>query len=552
MLRKLLIRNYALIDSLDIDFDEKLNIITGETGAGKSIIMGALGLILGNRVEGKYVFNEGSKCIIEGYFDVRNYALKDLFDEQDLDYEAETIIRREVSSEGKSRAFVNDSPVTLQVLKALSERLIDIHSQQATNQINTEDFQFLVLDSVANNAATNADYTKKLKAYKGNVSALRELEERIAQSNAEADYNQFVVNELESAQLIENEVEDLESEQRQLENAEDIKRGLLNAVQSLEEGEQNALQSLKESLSEIQRIASYMTGGDDLLARLDSSIIELKDISAELATQEQTVSVDEERLAFVSERLSTLYNLVQKYRVADVEALIGLRNELSEKIQSLTNQEAEVLALKKLVETSESEVQKAAQKLSDSRTKIVPQIKKEIEKTLLKVGMPNAVLEIELIKDQPFNAYGTDKVSFLFSANKGQSPQAIHKVASGGELSRVMLAVKSLVARSSALPTIIFDEIDTGISGEVALQVGEVMQSLANHMQVVAITHLPQIASKGERHFKVYKEDQAERTLSRIEALNQDERVLEVAKMLSGSKPGDAALQHARELIQGE
>ena len=551
MLRKLLIRNYALIDSLDIEFDDKLNIITGETGAGKSIIMGALGLILGNRVEGKYVFNEGSKCIIEGYFDIRNYALKELFDEQDLDYEAETIIRREISAEGKSRAFVNDSPVTLHVLKSLSERLIDIHSQQATTQINTEDFQFLVLDSVANNADALNQYRIQWKNYKSAVSALRHLEEQIATSNAELDYNQFVVNELDTAHLAEGEVEQLEAEQLQLENAEDIKRGLLTSIHLLEESEQSVLQNLRDTQHELQRITTFLPAGDDLLARLNSNLIEMKDIAAELVQQEQTITVDEERLQFVTERLSTLYSLVQKYRVADVTELVALGESLRDKIKSLNNQEEEVTRLTEQVAQYERSTREAAMVLSDKRKAVLGQITQEIEQTLQKVGMPNAVLQIDLTQSEPFHSQGIDKVTFLFSANKGQTPQAIHKVASGGELSRVMLAVKSLVARSSALPTIIFDEIDTGISGEVALQVGDVMDSLASHMQVIAITHLPQIASKGKRHFKVYKEDQNERTLSRIEALAPDERIVEIAKMLSGANPGEAAMQHARELIAG-
>ncbi|MCL7987951.1 DNA repair protein RecN [Sphingobacterium sp. lm-10] len=551
MLRKLLIRNYALIDSLDIEFDDKLNIITGETGAGKSIIMGALGLILGNRVEGKYVFNEGSKCIIEGYFDIRSYALKDLFEEQDLDYEGETIIRREISAEGKSRAFVNDTPVTLQVLKSLSERLIDIHSQQATTQINTEDFQFLVVDSVADNAVPLGQYKAQLKAYKTAVSALRQLEEQMAKSNAELDYNQFVVNELDTAQLAEGEVQELEAEQLQLEHAEDIKRGLLASIHLLEESEQSVLQGLRDAQHEMQRVTTFLPDGEELLARLNSSLIEMKDVVAELVQQEQTITVDEERLQFVTERLSTLYGLVQKYRVADVTELIALGVTLQEKIKSLNDQEEEVTHLTAEVAQSEQSTREAGFVLSDKRKAVLDQIKQEIEQTLRKVGMPNAVLQIDLTSGEQFHAQGMDKIAFLFSANKGQTPQPIHKVASGGELSRVMLAVKSLVARSSALPTIIFDEIDTGISGEVALQVGDVMHALASHMQVIAITHLPQIASKGKRHFKVYKEDRDERTHSRIEALATEERILEIAKMLSGAQPGDAALQHAKELIAG-
>ena len=551
MLRKLFIKNYALIDTLDVDFDEGLNILTGETGAGKSIIMGALGLILGNRAEGRHFFDENAKCIIEGHFEVSHYDLQDFFAENDLDFEADTIIRREISPEGKSRAFVNDSPVNLQVLKLLSERLIDIHSQHATLQINTPAFQLLVLDSVADNQALLGQYKQRLQAYKAMRAELQELEDEIAQANTELDYNQFVFNELEEAQLVEDELESLETEQQQLENAEDIKRALMMAHHQLEGTEYPILNGLKDALNEVQRVSPYLPNGDELAARLNSTYIELKDIADELSQKSDSTTMDEKRLQDVSERISTLYNLTQKYRVVTVRELIAFKDSVAQKIRSVSDREEDRVRLQKETSQLDQETRQLAEQLSERRQSVVETIKLSVERTLSQVGMPNAQLQIDMERSDQFGPSGTDKVTFLFSANKGQVSQPIHKVASGGELSRVMLSIKSLIARSSSLPTIIFDEIDTGISGEVSLRVGEVMESLAEHIQVIAITHLPQIASKGRRHFKVYKEDTANRTLSRIGVLDNEQRVLEIAKMLSGDHPGDAAMQHARELIGG-
>lgn len=551
MLRKLFIKNYALIDTLDVDFDKGLNILTGETGAGKSIIMGALGLILGNRAEGKHIFDEGSKCIIEGHFDVSLYELQDFFVENDLDFEAETIIRREISAEGKSRAFVNDSPVNLQVLRLLSERLIDIHSQHATLQVNTETFQLLVLDSVSENHTLLLQYRQSLQQYRKAVAELRQAEEEIAQANTELDYNQFVFNELEEARLVEGEQESLEAEQQQLENAEDIKRALLTAHFHLEEAEYPILNGLKEALNEVQRVSSYLQEGEELASRINSTYIELKDIADELSQRTENTTMDEQRLQYVSERISTLYSLTQKYRVATVAELLVLKDTVEQKIRSVSDREEDLLRLREETARLEKETGQLAGQLSERRKAVIGTVRQSVEQTLAQVGMPNAQLRINLERSEQFTPSGMDKVVFLFAANKGQVPQPIHKVASGGELSRVMLAIKSLIAQSSSLPTIIFDEIDTGISGEVALQVGEVMESLAQHMQVIAITHLPQIASKGTRHFKVFKEDTANRTLSRIGVLDGEQRVTEVAKMLSGDSPGEAALQHARELIRG-
>lgn len=551
MLSRLLIKNYALIDNLDISFDKGLNIITGETGAGKSILMGALGLILGNRVEGKHFFNDDKKCVIEGYFAITSYGLKDFFAENDLEYDDETIIRREISLDGKSRAFVNDSPVNLSVLKSLGERLIDIHSQHATLQINTEEFQLFVLDAIAGNDDLLVQFRNELQKLRKINKKLSDLKEESRTAHAELDYNQFLFDELEKLNVQEGEVKQLEEEQSQLENAEEIKRALLASNFLLSEGEQNALSLLKESVQNIQQASRYFTDAEELANRLESAYIEIKDVSLEIASQERALHLDEERLAEVNMRLSELYSLMKKHRVDSEIELIQLRNELEEKLQVALNHDEILSQLEAEKANQESIVQNLGEQLHKNRNSVKEQVEKSVEETLAHVGMSNARLNISLTKLslEKVSPKGMDTVQFLFSANKGQALQPIHKVASGGELSRVMLAIKSLVAQNSSLPTIIFDEIDTGISGEVALRVGEVMQRLANHMQVLAITHLPQIASKGIAHFKVYKEDTDYKTRSNITLLNTEERVIEIAQMLSGAEPGEAALLHAKNLL---
>lgn len=552
MLVRLLIKNYALIDSLDISFDKGLNIITGETGAGKSILMGALGLILGSRVEGRPFFSEERKCVIEGYFNVSAYALESFFQEEDLDYEAETIIRREILLDGKSRAFVNDSPVTLATLKGLGEKLIDIHSQHATLQINTEDFQLFVLDSLAENEERLVSFREELKELRSLDKQLKTVREELDSANAEADYNQFLFDELERVNVQLDEVKGLEEEQQQLEHAEEIKRGLNAASYSLSEGEATVISLLKESVGQVQHVTRYLSGVEALTERMQSALIELKDIADELVTQESSVNLDEQRLDEVNNRLSEIYVLQKKHRVDSENELVQIRQQLESKLQMVLNQDQLVEELAHKQKEQMQKVLQLGRDIHEKREAIIPKVETEVQQTLSAVGMPNAQLKIDLqlLDADRMSVKGLDVVQFLFSANKGQAMQAIHKVASGGELSRVMLAIKSLVAKSSALPTIIFDEIDTGISGEVALRVGEVMDSLADHMQVLAISHLPQIASKGKAHFKVYKEDRGDKTQSNIQLLNKDERVMEIAQMLSGTNPGEAALQHARELLK--
>lgn len=551
MLSRLFIKNYALIENLDIQFDAGLNIITGETGAGKSIIMGALGLILGNRVEGKHFFRDDQKCVIEGFFKIEAYSLHDFFTENDLEYETETIIRREIAVDGKSRAFVNDSPITLNVLKSLGELLIDIHSQHATQQLNTEKFQLMVLDSVAKNQREVQAYKDNLVLYRKNLEALQQLKEDIALTNSELDFNQFQFDELQQANLQDGEQEELEEEGRQLENAEEIKRGLLGAIHLLEEREQSVIQAMKETSQHLQTVQRYLPAATSLSERLQSAQIEIRDIADEILLLEQGVHIDENRLTTLNDRLSELYTLQKKHRVDTVSELLQLQAELEQKISAVANQEEKLAKRQKAVDESFNLLAEAGRSLHASRKAVLPQVEDHVQGMLADVGMANAQLKIELIELSldKFKSTGGDDVQFLFSANKGQALQAIHRVASGGELSRVMLAVKSLVAKSSALPTIIFDEIDTGISGEVALKVGQIMDRLSINMQVLAISHLPQIASKGRAHFKVYKQDEGQKTRTDIILLSEDERVVELAQMLSGANPGESALRHAKELM---
>ena len=553
MLSRLTIRNYALIENLDINFSRNLNIITGETGAGKSIILGALSLILGQRIEGKYFFNQQKKCVIEGYFNIGAYALNTFFEDKDLDFEEETVLRREISADGKSRAFVNDTPVNLATLRELGEKLIDIHSQHATLEINDEDFQLLVVDTLAANDALLHSYQKNYRSYRKAVSRLKELEETNAQSKSDLDYFQFQFDELDQANLDAGEQESLETELNSLTHAEEIKKNLLAASYVLSEDERSVLIHLKESVNQLQQIERFFPDVTPFIERLQSSLIELKDIQAEIENLEQGTSIDEERLNEVSERLDLLYKLQKKHRVSNNSELIEIRDSLSDKLHNISSSEEELHQLKAEIELLRADLLILSETLSASRSEVIPSIEAKVREILTEVGMPNSVLKIEnaLLSEDEFGSKGRNKVEFLFSANKGQAPAPMNKVASGGELSRLMLSIKSLISRHIAMPTIIFDEIDTGISGEVALKVGRIMEKLSESMQVLAITHLPQIASKGNAHYWVYKDDREDITHTNIRALTTDERVTEIAKMLSGENPGEFAVQHAKELLEG-
>ncbi len=551
MLNRLVIRNYALIDNLDISFSKYLNILTGETGAGKSIILGALSLILGQRAESKYFFNQQKKCIIEGIFHVDELHLNDFFTENDLDYDDETVLRREISADGKSRAFVNDTPVNLTILKQLGEKLIDIHSQHATSEINSDVFQLAVVDIVSGEPKLLEGFKKSYKNYKITLKKLKDLIAESEKSKADINYYQFQFDELESAALKEDEQTSLETELEILTHAEDIKRSLSAAVFAIQDNEQAAIINLKEASNLLEQAEKYNPEISDYSERLKSALIEIKDIAAEIEQIEQKTHFNESRSSEINERLNVIYTLQKKHRVSNNKELLDLQQSLSDKLFSITSVDEQIEKLQKESEENKIELTKLALDLSNSRNKIIPKLEKQIEAILHDVGMPHAILKIQntiLLEDQISNS-GIDQIQFLFSANKGQTPLPVQKVASGGELSRLMLSIKSLIAKYTALPTIIFDEIDTGISGEVAQKVGNVMEQLSSNMQVIAITHLPQIASKGKAHYRVYKDEQADRTLSNIAILNDEERTLEIAKMLSGENPGEFALQNARELL---
>jgi len=549
MLQRLSISNYALIDNLEISFDKGLNILTGETGAGKSIILGALSLILGQRAESRYFFNQQKKCVIEGSFKIDGFHLKSFFEDNDLDYEAETVLRREISADGKSRAFVNDTPVNLTSLKSLGEKLIDIHSQHATLEINDPEFQLLIVDSVAKHSDLLNEYRAKFKAYKKSTSHLQQLINEADKAKADLDYYQFQFDELEKASLSADEQALLEQELYALNNAGEIKRNLLSAYYLMNEGEAAALIQLKEAGQQLSSLEKFNPEITELHQRLNSTIIELKDIAAEIDTLEQKTHTNDIRAEEINTRLSIIYNLQKKHRVNNNADLLQIQDDLSAKIQQAVFGDEAIEKLQKQLVIDKKELAGLAEKLSASRTKIIPTIEKQVLDTLAEMGMANSALNIHSSVASELTKDGIDQIKFLFSANKGHALAEMSKVASGGELSRLMLSIKSLVAQNTALPTIIFDEIDTGVSGEVANQVGQIMEKLANNLQVITITHLPQIASKGQSHYFVYKDEEGATTNTRIKQLDQQERVLEIAKMLSGDKPGESALQNARELL---
>lgn len=559
MLQKLSISNYALIDNLEISFDSGLNILTGETGAGKSIILGALSLILGQRAESRYFFNQQKKCVIEGSFKIGEFHLKAFFEDNDLDYEAETVLRREISADGKSRAFVNDTPVNLTSLKLLGEKLIDIHSQHATLEINDPEFQLLVVDSVAGHNELLSDYQTKYRSYKKSTAKLAQLIEESDKAKADLDYYQFQFDELEKADLDADEQEKLEQELAVLNNAEEIKRNLLSANYLMQDSEVAVLSQLREAGQQLGSIEKFNPQIEELHQRLNSTLIELKDIAAEIENIEQRTHTDEERAVEINIRLTLIYTLQKKHRVNTTTELLELQEELSGKIQQAVFGDEAIEKLQQQLSLDKKELEQLAGQLSANRSKAIPQIETQVLQTLAEMGMGNSALKIEQTvrksespevgKNEVLGKTGVDDIKFLFSANKGHALAEMSKVASGGELSRLMLSIKSLVAKNTALPTIIFDEIDTGVSGEVANKVGQIMEQLSQNLQVITITHLPQIAGKGQSHYFVYKDDEGATTYTRIKQLDKQERVVEIAKMLSGDNPGESALQNARELL---
>jgi DNA repair protein RecN (Recombination protein N) len=550
MLNHLSVQNYALIDQLDVELSSGLTIITGETGAGKSILLGALGLIAGSRADTQALQDKTKKCIIEAIFTIKEYSLESFFMENELDYESQTTIRREINPEGKSRAFINDTPVTLNQLKELGERLIDIHSQHQTLSLNGNDFQLSVVDAFAKHADVLIEYQTNFKTFKTLERQLNELIERESQAKKDLDYYQFQFNELEDAGLKSGEQKELEQELETLSNAEEIKSSLSKAAFGLNGGEQNLLSSLNEIRIILNSIAKFKPEIAELSSRINSSYIELKDLGNELESIEEGIVYDPKRIEILNEKLDSIYRLQQKHQVKTIEELIEIKEAISNKLLDFSSLEAEIEKVKTSLDKLNKSLSAKAKTISENRKKVIPGIEKEISSLLASLSMPNAQLKIEQAILDSFTLNGSDKINFLFSANKGSDFKELNKVASGGELSRLMLSIKSLIAQLTLLPTIIFDEIDTGVSGDVADKVGSIMDQMSGKMQVITITHLPQIASKGQSHLFVYKEDKNNRTYSNIKKLNTEERIQEVAKMLSTGKPTAAAISNAKELLK--
>ncbi len=548
MLLTLSIENYTLIQRLELTPSRHLNIITGETGAGKSILLGAVGLLLGNRADTKALWDEKKKCIIEGTFDIKSYSLKDFFEINDLDYETEIIIRREIGVSGKSRAFVNDTPVLLDTLKELGQFLMDIHSQNDTLLLGSESYQLNILDQFSESSREKNAFGESFLEYRKASSKLEELKSLESELRKNADYNKFLLEEFASAKLEIGQQEQLETELNELENAEEIKRQLNDALQSLAKGEFASTGSINTSRAAIQQLVKISDRYQPLFDRLDSVLIELNDIVSEIEHIEQDVEHQPERTVEVQERLSMIYQLQQKHQVNSIEALLQIEKELTEKADQVLNLDDQLIQAENILSTCYNNAQNLAQILSKRRKSNSLRLSESIQKILVTLGIPNANVIIER-KDSEMNANGIDSYSILFSANKGVIPQPLKKVASGGEFSRLMFAVKYLLAGKTSLPTIIFDEIDSGVSGEIALQLGTLMKSMAQNHQVISISHLPQIAAKADHHFYVYKDHQHEKSVSLIRELSKEEQVEEVAKMISGDKVTDSALSSARELI---
>lgn len=550
MLRKLDIQNYAIIQAVRLEFDKGLNIITGETGAGKSILIGALGLCLGDRADTKVLYNDDSKCIVEASFDLSSYKLERLFEELDLDYEAITIIRREISPNGKSRAFVNDTPVTLETLRQITENLVNLTSQNETQQLNKEAYQLAVVDATAGHETLLNDYKGRYREFKQVEKQLKNLEENQAKLDQDYDYNQFQLQEIEAAQLEGENLEDLENELSTLSHAESIKSQLQNLLHLIDEGETSILSLLNEAFYQLKDIQKFSENIAKLSERIDSSIIELEDIKNEAEDIASNTEYDEERINELSERVNEANRLLKKHQLQSIDELMNLRNELQILCSSKQQNTEEISALQKAHIELKKKLEKAALALRSSRQKASIQVVEDIQNTLHQVGMPEAVFEVNWTEKNEFTLSGKDQVQFLFNANKGFTKQALNKIASGGELSRVLLSIQALLAQKTSLPTLIFDEIDTGISGETAAKVAEVFRKISKKHQLIAITHLPQIAAKAEQHFFIYKNDEREKTETKIATLNAEQHVKAIARMLSGQTISEESMNNARSLIK--
>lgn len=551
MLKKLSVRNFVLIDELEINFSDGLTIITGETGAGKSILLGALNLILGQRADHQSLLTTTSKCVVEAVFDIKNYGLESFFEANDLDYEKETTVRREITPEGKSRAFINDTPVTLTVLKSLTSALVDIHSQHETLLINQSGFQLKIVDAFAGNARLLQQYTHNYKEYRTIKQDLAEALEKEQQAKSESDYLNFQLNELTEATLTEGEQEKLEEEQERLTHAEEIAGQINHLIQLLAEGEDNLISGISSGKQMLHSLARFGSPYKELEERIAQLYLEIKDIAGELNSAASNSQADPRRLEQLQERLAVIYRLQQKHRVDSVDDLIGLMQNLQQKLDGFHSLEEQISSLQKEELRLETSLRKLAKELAEKRREAAPKIEKEIQRLLSELAMPHARLQVSFntAEENEFYPDGKDKVSFLFAANKGSEYREIQKSASGGELSRIMLCIKALQAGVSQMPTLIFDEIDTGISGETAAKTGAILKSMSAHHQLLSITHLPQIAARGNSHIFVYKETGKSHTRTRLRQLTEEERVREVARLLSGEQLTPAALDNARDLL---
>jgi DNA repair protein RecN (Recombination protein N) len=549
MLKKLHIQNYAIIDEIDIQFLNQLNIITGETGAGKSILMGALSLILGERADTTALKVNDKKCVIEGFFSIDvNTAIQQFLKDNELDIEDELVIRREIAVSGKSRAFINDTPVTVQQLRALASLLVDLHRQFDTLELGEADFQRQVIDALANNQDTLQTYQAQYRQWLQAVKSLHELQQQKAYFNKELDYHQFLFDELVEVGLQENELENLEAELNLLSNSEGIKTTLTKTYFDLKESEQPIVTTLKQLINQLQTFGTFHADLPNIIERLQSTYIELQDIADEVERINEVINYDEQRIEFINDRLAAGYKLLKKHGVKYSAELITIQAALQQKLQAVLNIDDAILVKEKEVALLLNKATTMAETLAGKRQQQAQPLEQNVNNLLHQVGMPNARLKVQ-IKDTTLNLYGKNDIELLFDANKSNRFEPIRKVASGGELSRLMLCIKSLVAKSMNLPTMIFDEIDTGISGEAAKQVGAIMKSLAANRQIICITHQPQIAGKANAHYFVYKEIKGEAVKTNIRLLTNNERITAIAQMLSGEKPTAAALENAREMV---
>ncbi|MGE5108767.1 MAG: DNA repair protein RecN [Sphingobacteriales bacterium] len=551
MLKQLHIQNYAIIDELSIDFSSQLNIITGETGAGKSILMGALGLILGNRADTSVLSDKEKKCVIEGSFlTAEKKEVRSFLKENELDDLNELLVRREIAANGKSRAFINDTPVNLSQLQQLSSLLVDLHQQFDTLELTENDFQREILDALAENGNNLQQYQSLYSNYLSAKKECGELMSTQSNANKELDYHKFLYSELEELSLKENELEELDAELKLLNNAEEIKNALTASSYNLKEGEQPIIQQLKSLIQQLQHYTTLHTQLPELIQRLQSSQVELSDIADELEHVNDTIHYDAKRIEEVNERLSAGYKLLKKHNVKTSDELLAIQKELENKLQQVLNIEESITRKSKETEKLLTEAVALASKISEQRKKQVKSFEDKVNKLLIQVGMPNARLKVEVNKVS-LNYYGTDAIEFLFDANKSNRFEPVRKVASGGELSRLMLSIKSLVAQTVAMPTLIFDEIDTGINGEAARQVGIIMKDFAKRHQVISITHQPQIAAKADAHYFVYKKESLGKIKTHVRLLNEKERVETIARMLSGEQMSDASIKIAKEMVEG-